>query len=111
MDLEKCFRAMWLLSNIVFKAWPSLIALGGEPAMTIIPSLLVTGILTIVVGALLAVWAAKFISRKRGGLVLILLTIAMLLVGGGIVPPLFGIVAGVIATVLNFKGTKSGGVD
>ena len=98
-------------SNIVFKAWPSLTALGGEPAMTIIPNLLVTGILTIIVGVLLAVWAAKFISRKHGGLVLILLTIVMLLVGGGIVPPLFGIAAGVIAIVLNFKGTKSGGVD
>jgi hypothetical protein len=78
--------------------------------MTIIPNLLVTGILTIIIGVLLAVWAVKFISRKRGGLVLILLTVGMLLVGGGIVPPLFGIAAGVIAIVLNFKGTKSGGV-
>ena len=97
--------------NIVFKAWPSLTALGGEPAMTIIPNLLVTGILTIIIGVLLAVWAAKFISRKYGSLVLILLTIVMLLVGGGIIPPLFGIAAGVIATVFNFKGAKSGGVD
>ena len=98
-------------SNAIFQAWPSLTALGGEPAMTIIPNLLVTGVLTIIVGALLAVWAAKFISRKHGGLVLILLTIVLLLVGGGIVPPLFGIAAGVIATVLNFMGTKNGGVD
>ena len=98
-------------SNTIFQAWPSLTALGGEPAMTIIPNLLVTGILTIIVGALLAVWAAKFISRKHGGLVLILLTIVLLLVGGGIVPPLFGIAAGVIATVLNFMGTKNGGVN
>ena len=60
-------------SNIVFQAWPALTALAGEPAMTIIPNLLVTGILTIIVGVLVAVWAAKFISRKRGGLVLILL--------------------------------------
>jgi hypothetical protein len=98
-------------SNIVFQAWPSLTALGGEPAMTIIPSLLVTGILTIIVGVLLAVWAAKFISRKHSGLMLILFTIVLLLVGGGIIPPLFGIAAGVIATVFNFKRTKSGGVD
>ena len=98
-------------NNIMFQAWPSLTALGGEPAMTIIPNLLVTGILTITVGVLLAVWAAKFISRKHGGLVLILLTIVMLLVGGGIVPPLFGVAAGVIATVFNFKRAKSGGVD
>ncbi|HLN89818.1 MAG TPA: hypothetical protein VK253_07105 [Candidatus Binatia bacterium] len=96
-------------SSIEFKAWPSLTALNGEPAMTIIPNLLVTGILTIVVGALLAVWAAKFISRKHSGLALILLTIALLLVGGGLVPPLFGIAGGIIAGVYNYKTAKNGG--
>lgn len=95
--------------NIAFQAWPSLTALGGEPAMTIIPNLLVTGILTIIVGVLLAVWAAKFISRKHGGLVLILLAIVLLLVGGGIVPPLFGITVGVIAGVCNYRTGKNGG--
>jgi hypothetical protein len=98
-------------SNIVFQAWPSLTALAGEPAMTIIPNLLVTGILTIIVVVFLAVWAAKFISTKHGGLVLILLTIVLLLVGGGLMPSLFGIAAGVIATVSNYRRTKSGGVD
>jgi hypothetical protein len=88
-----------------------LTALAGEPAMTLIPNLLVTGILTIIVGVLLAVWAAKFISRKHGSLVLILLTIVLLLVGGGLMPALFGIAAGVIATVFNYKRTKSGGID
>src|SRR5665647_367572 len=97
-------------SNTVFQAWPSLTALGGEPAMTIIPNLLVTGILTITIGVLLAVWAAKFISRKHGGLVLIMLTIVLLLVGGGIVPPLFGVAAGLIAIAFNFKSAKSGGI-
>jgi hypothetical protein len=98
-------------SNIVFQAWPSWTALAGEPAMTIIPNLLVTGILTIIVGVLLAVWAAKFISRKYGGLVVILLTIVLLLVGGGLMPALFGIAAGVIATLLNYKRTKSRDAD
>ncbi len=98
-------------SNIVFQAWPGLTALNGEPAMTIIPNLLVTGILTITVGVLLAVWAAKFISRKHSGLILILLTIVLLLVGGGLVPPLFGIAAGIIASLVSLKRAKSGGVD
>jgi hypothetical protein len=96
-------------SSIEFKAWLSLTALNGEPAMTIIPNLLVTGILTVILGALLAVWAAKFISRKHSGLVLFLLTIALLLVGGGLVPPLFGIAGGVIAGVYNYKTVKNGG--
>jgi hypothetical protein len=96
-------------SNIVFQAWPNLTAVNGEPAMTIIPNLLVTGILTITVGVLLAVWSAKFISKKYSGIVMILLAIALLLVGGGIVPPFFGFAAGLIAIVYNYRTAKSGG--
>jgi hypothetical protein len=90
----------------MIQAWPSLTALGGEPAMTIIPSYLITGVLTIIFGVLLAVWAGKFIQHKSGGLILILLSIIMLLVGGGLVPPLFGIAAGVIAVLLNYQTTR-----
>ncbi len=64
--------------------------------MTIIPSFLITGLLTLIVGLIVAVWAAKFVQKKNGGLVLILLSIIMLLVGGGLFPPVFGVVAGVI---------------
>jgi len=98
-------------SNIVFEAWPGFTALSGEPAMTIIPNLLVTGILAIIVGVLLSVWSAKFVSRKHSGLVMILLSIVLLLVGGGLIPPLFGIAAGVLATVFNYKRAKNGGID
>ncbi len=85
-------------SSLVIEAWPELTALRGEPAMTVIPSFLVTGILTVVVGVLVAVWAAKFVQRKNGGLVLIFLSILMLLVGGGLFPPVFGVAAGLIGT-------------
>jgi len=84
--------------GLVIEAWPELTALAGEPAMTIIPSFLVTGILTIIFGLIVAVWAAKFVQRKNGGLVLILLSIIMLLVGGGLFPPVFGVAAGIIGT-------------
>jgi hypothetical protein len=69
-----------------------------EPAMTVVPSFLVTGILSIFVGLVTMVWAGFFVRRKRDGLVLILLSIALLLVGGGLFPPLIGIVAGVVGT-------------
>jgi hypothetical protein len=85
-------------SGIIIEAWPELTALNGEPAMTIVPSFLVTGVLTIIFGLLVAIWAAKFVQRKNGGIVLILLSIIMLLVGGGLFPPVFGVVAGVIGT-------------
>jgi hypothetical protein len=73
----------------------------GEPAMTIVPNLLVTGILAILVSVISLVWATMFVQRKHGGLVLILLSLVMLLVGGGFGPPLLGIILGVAATRIN----------
>jgi hypothetical protein len=57
--------------------------LAGEPAMTVIPNLLVTGILAILSSLIFLIWATLFVQRKHGGLILILLSIVMLLVGGG----------------------------
>jgi hypothetical protein len=75
--------------------------LAGEPAMTIIPNLLVTGILATLFSSIFLVWATVFVQRKNGGLVLILLSIAMLLVGGGFGPPVLGIIVGVTGTRIN----------
>jgi hypothetical protein len=77
-----------------------------EPAMTVIPSFLVTGILATVLGLITMIWAAAFVHRKHGGIVLILLSIALLLVGGGLVPPVIGIIAGVIGTRINAPLTR-----
>jgi len=85
-------------SGIMIEAWPGLTLLGGEPAMTIVPSFLITGVLAIIFGLIITVWAAAFVQRKNGGLVLILLSIIMLLVGGGVIPPGFGVIAGMIGT-------------
>jgi hypothetical protein len=90
-------------SEIVFKAWPTLTALNGEPAMTIVPNFIAAGVLTILVGVLTALWASKFVERRMGGLVLALLSVGLLLVGGGIVPPLFGLAAGTLGKILNYK--------
>lgn len=98
-------------NGLVIEAWPELTVLAGEPVMTIIPSFLVTGVLTVIFGLLVAVWAAKFVQRKNGGLVLIFLSIIMLLVGGGLFPPVFGVVAGIIGTRIkpSSESTKNGG--
>ena len=97
-------------SDVMIKAWPSLTALGGEPAMTIVPNFIVTGVLAIIFGLLVATWAGIYVERKNGGILLILLSIVMLLVGGGIVPPFFGIVAGIIGALVNHKAAKHGAV-
>ena len=87
--------------SVVILSWPDspfFDILAGEPAMTLIPNLLITGILAIVVSAIFAVWAALYVQRKNGGLILLLLSVIMLLVGGGFGPPLLGIVLGVTGT-------------
>jgi hypothetical protein len=72
-----------------------------EPAMTVVPSFLVTGILAVLFGAIVMVWSAGFVHRRNGGLVLMLLNVPLLLFGGGIFPPLIGFIGGLLATRIN----------
>jgi len=65
------------------------------PAVTIIPNFFVTGVLAIIVSLIVILWAAAFVQRKYGGLVLILLSIIQFLVGGGYISVCLGIAAGV----------------
>lgn len=85
----------------VIESWPDSKAfeiLGGEPALTVIPNLLVTGIAAVIVAVAVLVWSVGFVDRRHGGLVLILLSVLLLLVGGGFGPPLIGAIVGVGAT-------------
>ena len=70
-------------------------------ALTIIPSFLIAGILAMIVGLLIVVWAGAFIDTKFGARVLLLLSIILLLVGGGFGPAFLGIIAGLTATQIN----------
>ncbi|MFN2286150.1 MAG: hypothetical protein ACK2UQ_17175 [Anaerolineae bacterium] len=72
-----------------------------EPAMTILPSFLITGILAVILGLAIFVWSVGFVQRKRGGLVLMLLSVALLLFGGGLFPLLIGIIGGAAGTQIN----------
>ncbi len=85
-------------NGMMIQAWPAMQATLGEPAMTIVPNFLLTGIIAIIMGILVTIWATMFIERKNGGLILILLSIIMLLFGGGIIPPIIGLIGGIIGT-------------
>lgn len=63
------------------------------PALTVIPNLRVSGILTVAAGLAVGMWALAAVQRKRGGLVLALLSLLMLPLGGGFVPVFIGLVA------------------
>jgi hypothetical protein len=85
-------------------AWPGselFQVLNGEPAMTIVPSLLVTGILAILVSLIYILWATMLAERKHSGLAMILLSIVMLLVGAGFGSALLGLIVGLTATRIN----------
>jgi len=87
--------------GIIIESWtqgPIATNMGGEPGMTIVPSLLVTGILTVLVSLAIVVWSAAFMRDRTAGRILLLLSVIMLLTGGGFGPPIIGILAGVAGT-------------
>jgi hypothetical protein len=86
--------------GIVFDSWAQgRIArnLGGEPAMTLVPNLLITGTLTILASLAVLLWAVAFVDGPHAGRGLVLLSVVMLLVGGGFGPPMLGMLAGLAA--------------
>ncbi len=91
-------------AGIMIQSWPESAffqSLGGEPAMTIVPNLLIAGILTIIVSLVFLAWVTGFVHRKNGGLILVLLSVLLLLVGGGIFPPILGMIIGAAAMRMN----------
>ena len=93
-------------AGLMFPSWgpqvcdPAKIWHACEPAMSVLPNFLATGILTLVLSLVVLVWSAAYIQGKAGGVVLIVLCVARLLLGGGFFPPLIGLVAGAAATAI-----------
>lgn len=90
--------------GIIIYSWihePMFTNMGGEPAMTIIPNLLATGVLTILVSMIMIVWSIAYVQKERGGTVLLLLSVCLLLVGGGFGPPIIGVFAGIAGRGIN----------
>ncbi|HEX6286374.1 MAG TPA: hypothetical protein VFZ80_02735 [Acidimicrobiia bacterium] len=87
--------------SVVIESWPETAGfeiLSGEPAMTLVPNMAVTGVLAIIAALAVGVWAVWFIQRPHGGLILIALSVVLLLLGGGFGPPAVATIVGVAAT-------------
>jgi hypothetical protein len=100
--------------SLAFPSWgppcdPEKIWHACEPAMSILPNFLITGILAMLLSLAVMIWSAGFVQRKHGGLVLILLSIALLLFGGGFFPPIIGLVGGLAGTKINKPLSKQPG--
>jgi hypothetical protein len=74
---------------------------GDEPALTIIPNFLATGILAVIFGILLSIWSIKFIGEKYGAGILFLLGVTLFLFGGGFAPIFMTLIASLTATRIN----------
>ena len=66
--------------------WELPFPFGHEPAMTVIPNFLFTGIAAMLCGLAIMLWSMRLLRGKRGAAVLLLLSVALLLVGGGFGP-------------------------
>ena len=75
--------------------------LATETVFTIIPNMLISGILSIILGGLVTVWAYKYVGNKNGSVVLLVLSVALFLVGGGFAPIFLTILAFIAATRIN----------
>ena len=86
-----------LIINAIGEAqrfWPE----GTEPAFTLIPNYMVTGIVSILVGIAIVIWSLKYLSSKHGSLVYFGLFVLSFLVGGGMGQAFFFIPASAFST-------------
>ena len=74
---------------------------GTETALTVVPSYLFSGLLSILVGMVVIVWALAFMDKKYGSGIFMLLSIILFLVGGGFAPIFMAVLASLTATRIN----------
>ncbi len=72
-----------------------------EPALTIIPNFLIAGILTVILGILGIVWSIAFIRKRYGSLGMLIISVLLVLIGGGSPPMTIGIISSILATRIN----------
>lgn len=94
------------IPGLAFPSWgppcvPDEIWHACEPAMSIIPNFLVTGILAMLLSVILIIWAGWFVHHPHGGWVQMTLSVLLLLFGGGFFPPIIAFVGGVAGTQIN----------
>lgn len=92
--------------SLAFPSWgppcvPEEIWHACEPAMSIIPNFLITGILAMLFSVILIVWAGWFVQRRYGGWVQVALSVLLLLFGGGFFPPIIAFVGGIAGMQIN----------
>ena len=97
-------------SGLLFDSWvDSRFAeqMRGEPALTLIPHLFITGVVCVALTTALVTWSLIPLPTRRRGVGQLILSTALLLVGGGIAPPVMGALGAFSALALS-RPAKSG---
>ncbi len=74
---------------------------GTEDAFTLIPNFLITGILAMTLSLAIMIWCIRFIHKKNGPRIFILLCFLLFLVGGGVAQVVGFILVWAMATQIN----------
>ncbi len=74
---------------------------GMEPAFTLVPNFLLTGVLAMIVGLSIMIWSAAYVDRNFSAGILALLAVAVFLVGGGFAPPVLAVIPVIAATQID----------
>lgn len=93
--------------GIFFESWPDskLFAnMAGEPAMSLIPNMLMSGMVSLFIAVYLIYWSLTQTDSKYYGFGFLCISSLLLLVGGGFGPPLLGIILG--SATLLFPNTQ-----
>ena len=79
------------------KMWPH----GNEYAFTLIPNFQITGILSMFLGFSIIFWSIKYVHKKNGPTIFLILFIVLLLFGGGVAQILFFPLLWLVSTRIN----------
>jgi hypothetical protein len=96
-------------SGLLIQSWPGpgpFEGLSGEPAMTVIPNLLATGVLAILSSLAFLVTAVFYSDRKNCGAVLLGLCAVMLLTGASFGPPILGAILAAVTWLRARRGQR-----
>ena len=83
--------------NIFIPSWttgPIALYFDGDPAITIFPSMLIAGLVTVIISFITIVCSILYLKNRKGGKVLVVIAIMLLFSGGGVGPPVLTLLAG-----------------
>lgn len=74
---------------------------GNEYAFTLIPNFMMSGIAAMMVSLAIIIWSLRFVNKKHGPTVFLVLFVLLLLVGGGVAQILFFPLIWLVSTCIN----------